>query len=943
MARLRTAPSPVRKATLQTPSLCPSSGVTHESESYLQNDLKHGQSIAIQNRCTKLTHLTDVSRECRSLDFHAVESPEKQYPKQTPQASANRKATSRIAHFDTMDLTVDMDSDDEWSSKITKSTSKLRNLQPASTLEPMVGRKRNSDEYESDLGQPSCSTQKKSSSPTRQERCRSIAEFPSIEEVSSGRPRQLNQKQDAFVDYALDDDTRYFSSQGHDSSDQDFIFAGLTASPKSADIKLLHGAKIFPNSGDRVSASVSPAKPNNTATHTIVDSENESDGDDFDFQEHLEVLKEAEAHQTLGVSDVPGPPTPIKPLMQPHAFARLPSPLPYTPPLLSSASPKVGVKSLDLEIDDELPPFKPVEEKTGRTEKTQQETENSDLLQIFATLRANDFKNHWAKLFSARKDAKAACTVAADDDDMDMLVTLKETMNKCTARIRALQQLVLNRHKHVEFALQRPRLRAHLDLVLDNDDDDEPEALRDAARKVNRGIAPRDAGFTMIYCIELFLGKNKKNKQDAHVDLAEAGAGSDFDRNVIERLFHRLLMDDVFTEHNVANRRGFVAQYLKLGQTYKAIERSTTRVVMQVPLAGDKRGKKPKEAQSEDIMETPTRKQAPKTSRIATSTYVSSPVQGPGRSRSNTKGKQVQAYDSDDGFIVREDDHSEDDVSEEDAFEPVRQLRASKGRAPTRHTREESFGPPITSDERLQALDDIHQSMIENFVGEARLINQKRVLERSLREVPFTDTILREMAISFPLTKQAMCEIPDIDPDKVELHGDAYFRLIKQTKIHLDQARKVDGDRPNDPNRYIIDLVDSEDEGGGAQASDPQSSADATSSYFAVPADTAAFNARLRDYAHQEDSQRQQQRTHSAGSTSGATGKRKSTEDGGRGGQYKQQRTSGKGGAARRKNGSGGGGAGRSEPKRNSGPKKKATAQSKLTSNGSFGISAMPT
>ena len=57
-----------------------------------------------------------------------------------------------------------------------------------------------------------------------------------------------------------------------------------------------------------------------------------------------------------------------------------------------------------------------------------------------------------------------------------------------------------------------------------------------------------------------------------------------------------------------------------------------------------------------------------------------------------------------------------------------------------------------------------------------------------------------------------MLEIPDIDPDKVQLYGKHFLKLVKKAQRFYDDMLKTQEDRPQDPNhRNVID-ISSDDE-----------------------------------------------------------------------------------------------------------------------------------
>ena len=72
-----------------------------------------------------------------------------------------------------------------------------------------------------------------------------------------------------------------------------------------------------------------------------------------------------------------------------------------------------------------------------------------------------------------------------------------------------------------------------------------------------------DQNVTMLHCVDVFRGgKSKKISEMGHNKLKQYGAGSDFERGDVERLFHRLLSEDALEERSVMNKAGFASQYV---------------------------------------------------------------------------------------------------------------------------------------------------------------------------------------------------------------------------------------------------------------------------------------------------------------------------------------------------------------------------------------------
>lgn len=103
------------------------------------------------------------------------------------------------------------------------------------------------------------------------------------------------------------------------------------------------------------------------------------------------------------------------------------------------------------------------------------------------------------------------------------------------------------------------------------------------------------------------------------------------------------------------------------------------------------------------------------------STNVSSPIQAASRRRVLHNAKATPEPDlhkngyAQDGFVVGDDDES-------DAFSEMETVR-EKGAS--RHISKKPLGPPITTDERIANLPQIHQMVVEDFSIAARQLCQK--------------------------------------------------------------------------------------------------------------------------------------------------------------------------------------------------------------------------
>ena len=123
-------------------------------------------------------------------------------------------------------------------------------------------------------------------------------------------------------------------------------------------------------------------------------------------------------------------------------------------------------------------------------------------------------------------------------------------------------------------------------------------------------------------------------------------------------------------------------------------------------------------------------------------------------------------------------------------------------------------GSPIRSDDRIASLSDIHRSVVDGFVLECQGFLQQIVVKRKLRAAPFTDLMLRDMAIEFPKDKDEFCSIPGIDEDKYELYGKQFLPRIKAARESYEEMMKHAQDKVFvDPNHQtVVDLVSDEED-----------------------------------------------------------------------------------------------------------------------------------
>jgi bloom syndrome protein len=244
------------------------------------------------------------------------------------------------------------------------------------------------------------------------------------------------------------------------------------------------------------------------------------------------------------------------------------------------------------------------------------------------------------------------------------------------------------------------------------------------------------------------------------------------------------------------------------------------------------------------------------------STNVSSPIRAPAKrlrpqfdddkfENEYLSPKHANGYQRDDFVVVDDEGDTED---EEEAFEPVRPPAKSRPQLST----------PITMASISNSLSPNHEAVAEDFVTHGKKLCNEIMIKKSLRQVPFTDTMLREMAVKFITTEEQMLRIPYINPEMVRRHGKQFMELVKKSKnlyesMERDPAtdesmvRRDDDDEPTlDPNhKNVINLVsDDEDEYGSDLAfEDEDEDLEVSSSYFKPPPpDVASFTARMQSF-----------------------------------------------------------------------------------------------
>ena len=326
----------------------------------------------------------------------------------------------------------------------------------------------------------------------------------------------------------------------------------------------------------------------------------------------------------------------------------------------------------------------------------------------------------------------------------------------------------------------------------------------------------RNDTVTLLQLVDILRGsKSKAVMNKGYDDYEEYGSASDLERGELERLLYRLITEDVLMEENVVNKAGFASQYIRPGRASRKVNAGQQRIMMSVKMSPDGKSMAPPQRKAKADGASKKTKSASR-SEYPLSTNVSSPIQRTIKRRDNgATNNHANGYEKD-GFVLSdpEDDNFVDEDSDADSFAPIREV-GSRPRADKK-----SFGQPITVDEKLESLDELHRDVVEAFVQEAKAEIQKIMVRRSLTKPPFTDTQLRLMAIEWPLTKMDLSKMPEMDHYKVGTYGNQFLQLL-----HRYHENYRDMQRENvpvfDPNHREVVVIESDEDEYGSVNDDP--------------------------------------------------------------------------------------------------------------------------
>jgi bloom syndrome protein len=356
------------------------------------------------------------------------------------------------------------------------------------------------------------------------------------------------------------------------------------------------------------------------------------------------------------------------------------------------------------------------------------------------------------------------------------------------------------------------------------------EHARNAIRLV-RQIARDEV--TVLHCVDLYRGvKNKKISKMNHEHIAEYGRGSALARGDVERLFYRLISEDALEQFNKATGyAGFATQYVKLGRNASEFENGRRPLKIQV-LASPRNKSKGQASKTKSRKKTQGTGVKAAADDYPASTNVSSPIQP--RSRGRLVQRKLLDDSSEDEYVDHVGNHVTEDEDEDEGDLQVSRRR-SKGKS--------KLGAPITADESVDSLNDIHRHILEDFVETAKKQVERIVIGKGLRQKPISDRVLREIAIKFPQNTEELRAIAGLNAEMFKVFGPVLLRLIQAAYNDYEAMMRAQEDRPDDPNhRTVVEISDDEAREDEFPASDMDSDGSETSHYFSVPESVRRFN-----------------------------------------------------------------------------------------------------
>ncbi|KAL5603595.1 hypothetical protein FOVSG1_006345 [Fusarium oxysporum f. sp. vasinfectum] len=303
---------------------------------------------------------------------------------------------------------------------------------------------------------------------------------------------------------------------------------------------------------------------------------------------------------------------------------------------------------------------------------------------------------------------------------------------------------------------------------------------------------------TAVQCADILMGR-KYPPYEARRSDDWYGMAKSLKKHELIRVLDKLLAEKAFHENNQVGNHGMAIQYLKLGLTYRLFLSGQRKLMLSIQVPEEGTTNKPSKPRSKQASKKPKDQDVT----VMTSPYVSLPVE-----RRRKKSRTVKSNDengvmtlnsyANDGFIVN-------DNEDEEAFEVLPDHQPPK--PPSR-----SPGLPISICAELEDLNEIHREIVDGFVQEAKVAEEKIRKRKGLRSPLFTEKELQVMAIRWTTSLNKMSKIPGIQLDKVMIHGPEILRILR--RYYSGYREIMDPKCSGSNDQEIVDLLSSDAEMG---------------------------------------------------------------------------------------------------------------------------------
>ncbi|RBA11841.1 bloom syndrome protein [Fusarium proliferatum] len=303
---------------------------------------------------------------------------------------------------------------------------------------------------------------------------------------------------------------------------------------------------------------------------------------------------------------------------------------------------------------------------------------------------------------------------------------------------------------------------------------------------------------TAVQCADILMGRKYPPYEARHSD-DWYGMAKSLKKHELVRVLDKLLDEKAFHENNQVGHHGMAIQYLKLGSTYRLFLSGQRKFMLSVQVPQDGANNKPSKPRSKQASKKPKDQDVT----AMPSPYVSLPI-----GRRKKKSRTVES-DDDNGAMALTGNANEglmvNDNEDEEAFEvlPDHQPLKPLSRSP---------GLPISLSAELEDLNEIHRNIVDGFVQEAKVAEEKIRKRKGLRSPLFTEKELQVMAIRWTTSLNKMSKIPGIQLDKVMIHGPEVLRILR--RYYSGYREVMDPKCSGSNDQEIVDLLSSDVEMG---------------------------------------------------------------------------------------------------------------------------------